>query len=256
MKNFALFSVFTGIFLLISLLSCGDRVKIESFECGEIYEYTEGNTTYRFKTVKIGSDCWMAENLNVGEEIEICPDNCCDQEDNGIIEKFCFDCDKFGGLYEWDELTDHKEIKDGEQLVRGICPKFWHIPSNEEWMDLERAIGMTEQEVVKTSNRGFEESFKLMDISDCEPSTIDDYECGSSGFNALAGEAVACIDGKQSFFIDNRAQFWTSTIDPNPNFDGPIGRFIYIGEPWIYVSTSTSSDGKAALSCRCVMDPL
>ncbi|RLD58489.1 MAG: hypothetical protein DRJ05_07930, partial [Bacteroidetes bacterium] len=91
----------------------------------------DGNT---YNTVLIGTQCWMAENLNVGNKI----DASVIQTDNGIIEKYCYDnltsnCDGFGGFYRWDEMMEY-ETTEGAQ---GICPVGWHIPTEAEWCELE-----------------------------------------------------------------------------------------------------------------------
>jgi len=89
-----------------------------------------------YNTVQIFSQCWLKENLNVGTLIP----GGDEMEDNGEIEKYCYDndqanCNQYGGLYQWDEMMQY-ENQPGSQ---GICPEFWHIPTDEEWKILEGA---------------------------------------------------------------------------------------------------------------------
>jgi len=68
-----------------------------------------------YRTVKIGNQTWMAENLN---------------NDGGGK---CYDndpsnCAKYGRLYTWDE-------------AKAVCPAGWHLPSDAEWTALENAVG-------------------------------------------------------------------------------------------------------------------
>ncbi len=90
-----------------------------------------------YATVLIGKQCWMAENLNVGQMIDLLKS----QSDNGIIEKHCpgntpAGCQKYGGLYAWNELMAYSE-KEGAQ---GICPTGWHVPSDMDWRVLEAYV--------------------------------------------------------------------------------------------------------------------
>jgi len=102
-----------------------------SITFGELTDARDGKT---YKTVKIGDQWWMAENLNVGTRIT-------DDEvmrDNGIIEKYCYNddednCTEYGGLYDWDEMMNYSS----QDASQGICPDGWHIPTNEEWKILE-----------------------------------------------------------------------------------------------------------------------
>jgi len=86
-----------------------------------------------YRTVLIGDQCWMAENLKVGTMING------DQvmTDNGIIEKYCYDndtanCDIYGGLYQWDEMMNYSSSPG----ANGICPDGWHMPTDAEWTQL------------------------------------------------------------------------------------------------------------------------
>ncbi|MHC1708670.1 MAG: FISUMP domain-containing protein [Bacteroidales bacterium] len=93
------------------------------------FEY-EGQT---YNTVKIGDQCWMKENLNVGTMILLATNS----SNNGIIEKYCFNNDEsycltYGAYYKWVELMQYIEVE-GSQ---GICPVGWHVPTMAEWCTL------------------------------------------------------------------------------------------------------------------------
>ncbi|MBD3310882.1 MAG: hypothetical protein GF349_00060 [Candidatus Magasanikbacteria bacterium] len=107
------------------------------FTCGDQLDY-QGQS---YGTLQIGSQCWMAENINIGTMINSSQA----QTDNNIIEKYCLEnnetnCNNFGGLYRWDESMNYSNISGS----RGICPVGWHIPTDEEWKILEEQEGMCE----------------------------------------------------------------------------------------------------------------
>ncbi len=91
-----------------------------------------------YATVTIGSQTWMAENLNVGIRI----DGFHGQTDNGTIEKYYYNnneanCVIYGGLYQWNEMMQYMTIPG----VKGICPTGWHIPTDAEWITLTTFLG-------------------------------------------------------------------------------------------------------------------
>jgi len=98
--------------------SCGDEL------------YYDGQS---YTTVEIGTQCWMAENLNIGTEIN----EVNNQTDNGTIEKYCYDCATYGGLYQWNEMMQY--VTAGS--TQGICPDGWHLPSDGELTTLTSFLG-------------------------------------------------------------------------------------------------------------------
>jgi len=126
--------------------------------------FYEGQYYY---TVQIFNQCWLNENLNVGIMI----DGSQNQQDNGTIEKYCYDdapayCDTYGGLYQWDEMMQYI-FTEGTQ---GICPDGWHIPSDEEWKVLEGTVdnqyGVGDPEWNQPGHRGFDAGLNLKSTSD------------------------------------------------------------------------------------------
>ncbi|MDD4554028.1 MAG: FISUMP domain-containing protein [Bacteroidales bacterium] len=98
------------------------------FICGNMLNDIRDGKTY--PTVQIGTQCWMAANLNRGAQI---PSSQV-QFDNCIDEKFCYGndpvkCSKYGGLYQWDEMMRYDDVPAGQ----GICPPGWHIPTENDW---------------------------------------------------------------------------------------------------------------------------
>ena len=106
-----------------------------------------------YKTVTIGNQVWMAENLNYAY-IEPTKDNGLDSS------SFCDDnepsnCAKFGRLYIWSAVMDSAGVLPGNTangcgkgadclvsgIVRGVCPMGWHLPDSTEWETLLTAVG-------------------------------------------------------------------------------------------------------------------
>lgn len=161
-----------------------------------------------YKTVTIGTQTWMAENLNYGSRI----DGSLDQTDNDYMEKYCYNdidanCTSYGGLYQWDEMMQYETTVG----ARGVCPTGWHLPSDSEWKTLEMQLGMTQSQADLTGLRGTDQGSQL---AGNEPLWIDGIldqngTFASSGFAGLpAGSRFS--DG---LFYDqsNYVGFWTSS---------------------------------------------
>ena len=118
---------------------------------GEVTDERDGKV---YRTVKIGEQTWMAENLNF------------DPGQGGSGEdkydwSWCYNdepanCDVTGRFYTWAAAIDSVKLANdvdnpqdcgyGRECgltgkVQGICPSGWHLPSYDEWNALFTAVG-------------------------------------------------------------------------------------------------------------------
>jgi uncharacterized protein (TIGR02145 family) len=155
-----------------------------------------GGQTY--STVMIGTQCWMAENLNIGARIN----GVINQSNDGIIQKYCYDdletnCNIYGGLYQWDEMMTYTSAEG----VKGICPNGWHLPTYGEWTILTSNLGGPGVAGGQMKELGFAHWI-----------TPNTGATNTSGFTGLPGGGLDYFTG--SF---NRTglsgYFWSSTQD-------------------------------------------
>lgn len=154
-----------------------------------------------YQTVAIGNQWWMAENLKVtrfanGDTIPYVKQ----AEDWASSEgaAYCYYgnrssfIEQFGLLYNWYVAADDREV----------CPSGWHVATDEDWIVLEKHLGMSAEESIRmTAWRGTVEGDKIKDISFGGNN--------SSGFTAL-GTGYRDPDGVfKAMGTDN--DYWTST---------------------------------------------
>jgi len=101
------------------------------FTCGNNLTDIRDNKIY--PTILIGTQCWMAANLNYGNPVS----GIQHQWDNCIPEKYCYNnlpapCALRSALYQWDELMQY----DDTPGLQGLCPPGWHVPVETEWQTL------------------------------------------------------------------------------------------------------------------------
>jgi uncharacterized protein (TIGR02145 family) len=184
------------------------------FTCGNNLTDIRDNQVY--KTVQIGSQCWMAEDLNYGIEIPVTQD----QRDNCIPEKYSLHPSPLTthSFYQWDELMQY----DNTPADQGFCPPAWHIPTENDWNTL----------FAHYINNGFAGS----------PLKYSGY----SGFNALLSGSRH-ID-KSWDFQGFATFFWSST-----SYGGYKAWAHGMNDPDPSVSVYPASKANA-FSVRCIKD--
>lgn len=211
---------------------------IYQWQCGDDIDY--GGQSY--STVQIGTQCWMAENLNIGTMIN----GSNNQTDNGTIEKYCYNnsttnCDTYGGLYQWGEMMQYVTTEG----TQGICPTGWHLPTNAEWCTLENYVDAGTVSCSATGWRGTDAGGNLKESGTTHWISPNTGATNSSGFTGLPGGYRNMVGTFNGLTID--AYFWSSIESGT----GAWHRSLYYAFAQVNWGGNTLSYG---FSVRCVRD--
>jgi len=216
---------------------------------------TDARDNQTYKTVTIGDQTWMAENLNYAyneptsrlDSSSVCYNN---------DAHFCV---HYGRLYLWSAAMDSAAVfstagkgcgygktcaSAGDStgssstsaiLVRGVCPEGWHLPNDDEWNTLFTAVGGTS--VAGT---------KLKSLSGWRRSGEG---TNAFGFSALpAGYSTSTSDLDHFHDVGDGAIFWSSSENDS------ISAY-YVGFAYSHERAIARNVRKCyALSVRCLRD--
>ena len=224
----------------------GSRIFPPSYiPCQGIPTVNYGGQTYH--TVRIGTQCWFRENLNIGTKIEPSQDQ---NPSNGIIEKYCYEnhdsnCTIYGGLYQWNEMITCF-ISPNPGGLQGICPTGWHVASQEEWCTLSTFLESTYNYCWDYGWKGISVGGKLKESGTSRWNSPNTGATNSSFFSALPGGFKSFPD----LFGDmgNNALFWTSTSASDYS---SFYRNLSYNSAQIYDHDNYKNRG---LSVRCIRD--
>lgn len=144
--------------------------------------FIDGRDSASYKWVKIGDQVWMSENLRYDVGQSYCPES-----DNN--------CNECGRYYLFDDA-----------IV--ACPQGWHLPTDDDWKELEIEVGMSEVEAGKRGWRGTPPG---------QAPTL--LRGGHAGLNlSMCGTASRTnFSRKNPIYVVNKlnehAFYWTSTND-------------------------------------------
>ncbi len=162
--------------------------------------FTDKRDGHAYKWVKIGDQIWMAENL------AYLPYVCSGDSQCGI---WVYGYYGEGSFYQ--NYTTYGCLYDYETALE-VCPKGWHLPSDEEWMELERFLGIPEDEIYDENvDRGEEVNAagKLGAGSELWDEK-NENSTNETGFSAKPGGMRTSIQYRS---INTEAIFWTSSYD-------------------------------------------
>jgi len=170
--------------------------------CGE--SFIDARDGQSYTTVQIGTQCWMAENLNFGTMIS----TSLDQTDNSVYEKYCYsnssaNCDTYGGLYQYMEAAQYG--------VFDICPAGWDLANNDQWcllfnyVDTGPTISCSQLGFVGTDVGGH-----LKETGTVHWGSPNTGATNSSGFTAL-GAGFTSPDGT-GVFLRGWGRFWSADM--------------------------------------------
>ena len=233
------------ILAFMAVTGCGDKDDPAPAQETSTVTDVEGNT---YKTVKIGDQWWMTENLKVkkysdGTPLPVVSDSAnwaqlavgayCVYE-NGNTQTAAP-----GLLYNWFAVHDAADL----------APAGWHIPTDGEWKTLEHFLGMENPETDKSGWRGSTEGDKLKIEAPAGWSPYHDvWATNESGFTALAGSCRLpnAEFGQPGLF--STGFWWTSSEAPGTD---AWYRYLDYKNSNVFRSHGSKNYG---FSVRCVKD--
>jgi len=161
-----------------------------------------------YPAVAIGGQVWLARNVSFPTE----PSWCYEDQPG--------DCEANGRLYPW--------AKAGE-----ACPGGWHVPSDDEWIELERRIGISKDSLYTDNFRGRGAAARLLEDGDLG------FDARLSGYREPDGayEHRGALAAFWSSTEADRKTAWSREFQSN---DGGMARMAISKE--------------SAVSIRCVRD--
>ena len=218
----------------------GEEIEFKTTRTGDFTDSRDGKI---YKWVEIGNQTWMAENLSYIPFVS-------NLNDSGIF------------VYNYEGLSVEEAKKTNEYIQYGclydweiaceVCPDGWHLPSDDEWKELEIYLGMNPQDVDDTGWRGSYQGGILKEEGADHWQSPNYDAINSSIFSALP---AGCGSYDDPYFNGLRvgAYFFSSTMDYAMGFKD--GYRVWIRE----LSSSTNTIKRAhnsgysrRCSVRCV----
>jgi len=216
---FSAFIVFPALMTLLgpAVVFC----QVAATQSGVFTDPRDGNV---YKWVTIGHQIWMAENLRF-------------QPDSG---SWCWDnkeenCKLRGRFYDW-------------KTAMQVSPPGWHLPSDQEWKELEITLGLTPEQADQEGSRIDKDSLLAGKIK-LQEAWPSEYEGKSititneTGFSAV----ITGFYANDEFTHDGYASWWSSTDVHSKAWLRHIGFFANF-------TTRVLNKKEFAFSVRCVKD--
>jgi len=256
------------------LLTAHSNVKFHDVDPGQdnndpvsdIPEYLNPGLTYGsvtdiegniYRTIQIGTQTWMAENLrttkfNDGTNIR-----------NGA---FGYDTKKYGSYWWYNNDPENYRNSYGAlfnwyALNTGrLCPTGWHVPSDDEWKQLEVELGMTREEanslgsiwdifferISRGTNQG--DQLKATILWQSYVEGVDDNGTNASGFSAIPCGYKGPY-GYRDFYDSGLNTSWWSSTEMFGEENLAISRSLSAAESGVF---RCPEDQRSGFSVRCL----
>ncbi|MBQ2352659.1 MAG: hypothetical protein II394_10640, partial [Bacteroidales bacterium] len=155
-----------------------------------------------YSFVTIGDQTWLAENLRYAGNIQL------GTEISETVPYLYYpdgneyNVSTYGYLYNWPAAMNGEESSyETPSGVQGICPEGWHLPSEQEWVQLDDYLGRNN---TGSMLAGYADSWFYGSLKQSE-------YFGATGFNALP----AGVYSGTSIEFGHITRFWTTTTSVN-----------------------------------------
>jgi uncharacterized protein (TIGR02145 family) len=244
-------------FFFFSVVACKKSSTAPAIETGTMTD-RDGNV---YSTVKIGSQWWMAQDLKVttyqnGDSVKFKSSTNVWQD---TTSGYCvYPTSQIGLLYNFYAVND----------ARKLAPAGWHIPTDNEWKQLEQNLGMSSLQADSIGWRGKDQGdqLKMGESADkpvgnwsyCDaygpannspipPGAFIVWPTNSTGFTAMAG-SCRLFNGTFGFPGLGQTGFWWSSSIHN---DKAWYRYLDYNKPNVF---RYYGDKRYGFSIRCVKD--
>ncbi|MEI7620050.1 MAG: FISUMP domain-containing protein [Candidatus Falkowbacteria bacterium] len=251
--------------------------------CG--YNLIDSRDGQIYPTVQIGTQCWLARDINYGTRVSACASGDCSgnctsscavrgtvlknqaNANSGSFEKYCYsdsenNCDTGGGLYQWHTAMALPQACDSTDCSaqintphQGICPDGWHVSSDLDWSVLESFYATSTCDPNRSGSDCSPAGHKLKKrvningLAGCSSTDPDDSDCGSSGFNVLfSGYIIA--NGATNGLGTITYYRTTSVFGTDRN----VPRQIRVSYPSVFRAISGGYYRNAGWPVRCLKD--
>lgn len=227
-----------GVTIVIGILLGAIYYKSKQIVYGSVVDY-DGNV---YKTIKIGNQTWMAENLRVTHYADGYPiphirnkNEWSNLNDDNYSKAYCFynnnEDSRYGALYTYSAATNGEHS--GGQ-IQGVSPNGWHLPSENEWLELKNHF----KSEAGSQLAGEKSTWKVSAL------VLSSY-FGKSGFDAPAAGSCSGKTGK-FYNMGLLSNFWCST---ERNKSEAIRWFITYKARYIHSYKNNKANG---FSVRCI----
>ena len=246
MKTIKVFKLLSFSLLMIALIvSCEKSGPENEDPQEEENTFTDNRDGNQYKSIKIGTQTWMAENLaylpsvnSPSDESDTDPRYYVEAYDGNSVDdaKVTDNYEDYGVLYNWPAASE-------------ACPTGWHLPSDDEWKVLEMHLGMSQEETdeIGCLSRGTDEGSQLAgNILLWDPGLlISNTAFGSSSFEALPGGFLY----NETFSGTGRYGLWWSSTT---FYSRVIDRALYYNNS--HSGRGDESHKEYGYSVRCIKD--
>jgi len=225
---------------VLLLVACSDDVTPQSSDSETSVStgtMTDSRDDQTYKTVTIGTQTWMAENLNYETANSYC------YNDSASY------CIKYGRFYTWAAAMDsvgtwstngkgcgYTKTCSPTYPVRGVCPEGWHLPDSTEWATLFTAVG------------GQSTAGKMLKSTSGWNDYVGESGNGTDAFAFSALSAGGRNEGGGYNGEGNGALFWSSA---EGNSGSAYFMDLYFGHSY---ASLYSGDKDYGFSVRCLKD--
>lgn len=193
--------------------------------------FTDSRDGKEYKTVKIGTQTWMAENLNYKPE----------SGDNQCYKDMSKNCDKYGRLYRVSSLDKNKyaiknkyNVRAEEYAVYVVCPDGWSLPNDTEWEKLMDFVG------------GISTAGTKLKAASGWDNRFSSYRAGTDdfGFSALPGGYASTYAEQRGYWYSRSEKVFSMQFDKEEMFVYKISR----------MTVNHEINENSFVSVRCIKD--